>query len=93
MVHVTSRVAAPALASLLATRGIGINAVAPGFIDTAMTQEMPLIAREIGRRLNSVKQGCKPRDEAELVTFPCTRGAYGIRGDTIRVCGQGVIGA
>ncbi|SFB39381.1 3-oxoacyl-[acyl-carrier protein] reductase [Collimonas sp. OK607] len=82
-----------AQASLLATRGIGINAVAPGFIETAMTQDMPFMAREIGRRLNSVKQGGKPRDVAELVTFLCTPGAYGISGDTIRVCGQGLIGA
>jgi 3-oxoacyl-[acyl-carrier protein] reductase len=82
-----------AQAPLLAARGICINAVAPGFIETAMTQEMPFMAREIGRRLNSVKQGGQPRDVAELVTFLCTPGACGISGETIRVCGQGLVGA
>ncbi|SFD27080.1 3-oxoacyl-ACP reductase [Collimonas sp. OK412] len=82
-----------AQAPLLAARGICINAVAPGFIETAMTQKMPFMAREIGRRLNSVKQGGQPRDVAELVTFLCTPGACGISGDTIRVCGQGLVGA
>ncbi|WP_019140521.1 3-oxoacyl-ACP reductase [Noviherbaspirillum massiliense] len=82
-----------AQAPRLATRGICINAVAPGFIETAMTEEMPFMTREVGRRLNSLKQGGKPRDVAELVTFLSTPGAYGISGDTIRVCGQGMIGA
>jgi len=82
-----------AQAPLLAARGICINAVAPGFIETAMTQGMPFMAREIGRRLNSLKQGGQPRDVAELVTFLCTPGASGISGETIRVCGQGLVGA
>jgi 3-oxoacyl-[acyl-carrier protein] reductase len=77
----------------VASRGICINAVAPGFIETPMTDEMPFIPREVGRRLNSVMQGGKPRDAAELIAFLCTPGAFGISGDTIRVCGQGLMGA
>ena len=60
-----------AQAPLFAPRGICINAVAPGFIDTPMTDAMPMVVREIGRRLNSVKQSGQPRDVAELVTFLC----------------------
>lgn len=82
-----------AQAPRLAARGICVNAIAPGFIETAMTDEMPFMVREIGRRMNSLKQGGQPRDAAELITFLCTPGAYGISGDTIRVCGQGMIGA
>lgn len=82
-----------AQAPRLAARGICINAVAPGFIETAMTDAMPFMTREVGRRLNSLKQGGQPRDVAELITFLATPGAYGISGDTIRVCGQGLIGA
>ena len=77
----------------LAPRGICINAVAPGFIETAMTEDMPFMTREIGRRLNAVQQAGTPRDVAELIAFLSTPGAYGISGDTIRVCGQGLIGA
>lgn len=82
-----------AQAPRLAARGICINAVAPGFIETAMTDAMPFMTREVGRRLNSLKQGGQPRDVAELITFLATPAAFGISGDTIRVCGQGLIGA
>ena len=82
-----------AQAPLLAPRGICINAVAPGFIDTPMTDAMPMFVREIGRRLNSVKQSGQPRDVAELITFLATPAAFGISGATLRVCGQGLIGA
>lgn len=82
-----------AQAPKLASRGICVNAIAPGFIETAMTDAMPFMTREVGRRLNSLKQGGQARDVAELVTFLGTPAAYGISGDTIRVCGQGFIGA
>lgn len=82
-----------ALAPVVAARGISVNAVAPGFIETAMVARMPFVTRELGRRLNSLQQGGLPRDVAELITFLCTPGAHGITGNTIRVCGQGLIGA
>ena len=82
-----------AQAAALADRGICVNAAAPGFIETPMTDAMPFALREIGRRANSLKQGGLPRDVAELVTFLATPGAAGISGQTIRVCGQALIGA
>ena len=82
-----------AQAKLQAPRGVTFNAVAPGFIETPMTQKVPFLTRELGRRLNSLSQGGQPRDVAELVTFLCTPGACGISGQTIRVCGQGLMGA
>ncbi|SFG82698.1 3-oxoacyl-[acyl-carrier protein] reductase [Duganella sp. CF458] len=82
-----------AQAPLHAARGITFNAVAPGFIETPMTGKVPFLTREIGRRLNSLSQGGQPRDVAELVAFLCTPGACGISGQTIRVCGQGLMGA
>lgn len=84
--HVQARSAA------LAERGICINAVAPGFIETPMTDAMPFLLRELGRRANSLKQAGLPRDVAELVTFLATPGASGITGQTIRVCGQALLG-
>lgn len=82
-----------ALAPKLAGRGIAVNAVAPGFIETPMTDAMPFATREVGKRLNSLKQGGKPRDVAELITFFSSPGSYGITGNTVRVCGQQLIGA
>ncbi|AGL25709.1 3-ketoacyl-(acyl-carrier-protein) reductase [Mycobacterium tuberculosis CAS/NITR204] len=49
-----------ALAPGLAAKGITINAVAPGFIETQMTAAIPLATREVGRRLNSLLQGGQP---------------------------------
>lgn len=74
-------------------RGICVNAVAPGFIETRMTAAMPFTIREAGRRMSSLSQGGQPEDVAELITFLCTPGAVGITGNTIRVCGQSLIGA
>ncbi len=82
-----------AQADELADRGICINAVAPGFIETRMTAEMPFIIREAGRRMNSLSQGGQPEDVAELITFLATPGAAGISGNVVRVCGQSLIGA
>ncbi|WLQ14745.1 3-oxoacyl-ACP reductase [Hahella aquimaris] len=82
-----------ALAPQLASKGVTVNAVAPAFIETDMTAQMPLLMREAGRRLNSLSQGGQPEDVASLIAFLATSGAYGITGATIRVCGQALIGA
>lgn len=82
-----------ALADVVAEHGITVNAVAPGFIETPMTQKVPLFMREAGRRLNSLSQGGLPQDVAELVCFLASRDASGINGNTVRVCGQALLGA
>lgn len=70
-----------------------VNAVAPGFIETAMTRSMPVLAREVGRRANSLGQGGLPVDVAEVVAFLVSPGAYAVDGNVIRVCGQSMLGA
>ncbi|MGH2877885.1 MAG: 3-oxoacyl-ACP reductase [Solirubrobacteraceae bacterium] len=77
----------------LAERGVTVNAVAPGFIETSMTAAMPVMLREAGRRLNSLSQGGLPIDVAETVAWLAGAGSAGITGNVIRVCGQGLIGA
>lgn len=74
-------------------RGVTVNAIAPGFIETRMTAEMPFGVREGGRRLSSLSQGGEPRDVAEAITFLATPGAGGISGNVLRVCGQSLLGA
>lgn len=80
-----------ALAERLGERGTA-NAVAPGFIETEMTARMPPIAREVARRVNSLQQGGQPVDVAEAALFLCSPEAAGIRGRTLRVCGQNIVG-
>ena len=84
---------AEALAPILAKKGMAINAVAPGFIETQMTAAMPMVNREVGRRVNSLGQGGVPQDIAEAVTFFASPLANGVNGRTLRVCGQNWLGA
>jgi 3-oxoacyl-[acyl-carrier protein] reductase len=77
----------------LAARGITVNAVAPGFIETAMTAKMPLLLREAGRRMNSLAQGGLPVDVAETVAWLAAPGSAGVTGNVVRVCGQSLLGA
>jgi 3-oxoacyl-[acyl-carrier protein] reductase len=82
-----------ALAPALAERGITINAVAPGFIETAMTAAIPLATREVGRRLNSLFQGGEPVDVAETIAYFANPASNAVTGNVIRVCGQAMLGA
>jgi 3-oxoacyl-[acyl-carrier protein] reductase len=80
-------------APLLAKRGITVNAVAPGFIETPMTAAMPLGPREAGRRMNSLSQGGLPIDVAETIAWFAWPTSGGVTGNVVRVCGQSLIGA
>ena len=84
---------ARAWAPLLKQRGISINAVAPGFIETKMTADMPFALREAGRRMSSLGQGGSPQDVAEAVAWLSQAGTGAVTGQVLRVCGQSVIGA
>lgn len=84
---------ARALAPALQPRGMSINAVAPGFIETGMTAKMPFTLREAGRRMSSLGQGGLPQDVAEAVAWFSQPGSGAITGQVLRVCGQSVIGA
>lgn len=82
-----------AMAVDFAQAGGTVNAVAPGFIETEMTKAMPTVTREVARRLNSLQQGGKPEDVAQAVGFLASNAAAGINGQTLRVCGQSMVGA
>lgn len=84
---------AEAFAVRLATRGATINAVAPGFIETGMTAQMPFALREVGRRMSSLGQGGKPQDVAEAVAWLAQPGSGAVNGQVLRVCGQSILGA
>jgi 3-oxoacyl-[acyl-carrier protein] reductase len=82
-----------AYAEVLAQRRATINAVAPGFIETAMTDAMPIATREAGRRMNSLSQGGLPVDVAETIAWFASPESGGVNGNTVRVCGQALLGA
>lgn len=74
------------LARELSGRDILVNSVAPGFVETAMTESLP---EEIRRRtLADIPLGrmCRPDEIADVVAFLATRGSY-ITGSVIHVNG------
>ncbi|MFT4296560.1 MAG: 3-oxoacyl-ACP reductase [Micropruina sp.] len=80
-----------ALSARLADRGIVVNGVAPGFIETDMTASIPVIDREIFRRSSSLLQGGRPVDVAEAIVFLADP-ATPMNGQVLRVCGQLIVG-
>ncbi|MGB5313289.1 MAG: 3-oxoacyl-ACP reductase, partial [Polyangiales bacterium] len=82
-----------ALAPKVAKKGITVNAIAPGFIETRLTDAMPVAIREVARRMAAVGQGGKPEDVGQAITFLATPGAVGLTGETLRVCGGALVGA
>jgi 3-oxoacyl-[acyl-carrier protein] reductase len=82
-----------ALADQVAARGITVNAIAPGFIETRMTAAVPFAIREAGRRMSSLSQGGQPEDVGQAITFLASPGAFGVTGGVLRVCGQSLLGA
>ncbi len=82
-----------ALGPKVAKKGITVNAIAPGFIETRLTDAMPVAIREVARRMAAVGQGGKPEDVGQAILFLATPGAVGLTGQTIRVCGGALVGA
>jgi 3-oxoacyl-[acyl-carrier protein] reductase len=82
-----------AYADEYAAKGITINAVAPGFIETQMTAAVPLFIREAGRRMNSMAQGGLPVDVAETIAWYAGPASGAVNGNVVRVCGQSLLGA
>ncbi|ASR38731.1 3-oxoacyl-ACP reductase [Prauserella marina] len=70
-----------------------INAVAPGFIETKMTAAVPVVIREVGRRLSSLAQGGLPIDVAETISWYANPASSAVNGNVVRVCGQAFLGA
>lgn len=82
-----------ALGAKLAKKGVAVNAIAPGFIETRLTAAIPVATREVARRLNNLSQGGQPEDIAEVATFLCSPQAGALSGTVVRVCGGALVGA
>ena len=81
------------LAHEVAGDGITVNAIAPGFIETRLTEVMPFMIREGARRLSALGQGGQPADVGQAITFLATPGSVGVTGGVLRVCGGALVGA
>lgn len=73
-----------ALAQEAAARNVTVNAVAPGFIETDMTKDLP---KEELVRMVPAKRFGKPEEVAALVGFLCSDEAAYITGETISING------
>ena len=72
------------LAREVASRGICVNAVAPGFVDTGMIEDIP--AGHI-KEVVPMKRAGSPAEIAAVVAFLCSEGASYISGEVINVSG------
>lgn len=75
------------MARELASRNITVNAVAPGYIDTDMTQAMTDAAKEATLQQIPLKRVGTPKDIAETVAFLASDKASYITGQVISVDG------
>ena len=76
-----------AVAKELAARGVTVNAVAPGYIDTPMTQALSdKVKDEIASQIPMKRRGL-PEDVANVIAFLCSDYASYVTGEVIRVDG------
>jgi 3-oxoacyl-[acyl-carrier protein] reductase len=71
----------------LGSKGITCNVIAPGFIETDMTKDLPQQVRDGVMNLMSVRRFGTPEDIAAATTFLCSEDAGFITGQTLCVDG------
>ena len=75
------------VAKELAGRGVTVNAVAPGFIDTSMTGVLPEKVRKEMAAGIPMKRIGNPEDVANVIAFLCSDASAYVTGEVIRVDG------
>ena len=75
------------IAREFAQRGINVNAIAPGYIETPMTDALPEKAKEELKRLIPMDRLGKPEDVAEAVLFLVSEASSYITGQVLNVNG------
>ena len=74
-----------ALAREVGRMGVNVNAVAPGFMDTEMTQEMDESMRQQVTRRSALRRLPEPADVANAVAFLLGEGGRSISGTVFTV--------
>ena len=75
------------IAREFAQRGINVNAIAPGYIETAMTEALPEKAKEELKRMIPMDRLGKPEDVAQAVLFLVSDASSYITGQVLGVNG------
>ena len=76
-----------AAAADLGRDGINVNAVAPGFVRTPMTERLPADVLDGAARESVFGRIGEPEEVASVVAFLCTDAARYVTGEVIRVDG------
>jgi 3-oxoacyl-[acyl-carrier protein] reductase len=82
-----------ALAVELASRGVTVNAIAPGFVETEMTEAVRNKAGDLIKKMIPMKRLGKPEDIARVAVFLASPDAAYITGQVITVDGGLSLGA
>ena len=78
---------AKSVAQEMGSRGIRANAIAPGFIETAMTAALSEDVRKEWMKAIPLRRGGKPEDIADVATFLASDMSSYISGQVIQVDG------
>lgn len=75
------------VAKEIGSRGIRCNAIAPGFIETEMTHQLPDDVRKEWIEKIPLRRGGTPSDVADVTLFLCSDLSSYVSGQVIHVCG------
>lgn len=78
---------AKSVAQEMGPKGIRANAIAPGFIETAMTAALPEKVREEWKKKIPLRRGGTPEDIAEVATFLASDMSSYVTGQVIQIDG------
>lgn len=75
------------IAKEMATKGITANVVAPGFVDTAMTRDLPEPVKQFAINSTPLRRFGQPEEVASAITFLCSDEAAYVTGQVLAVDG------
>lgn len=78
---------AKSIAQEMGPKGIRANAIAPGFIETAMTAQLPDAVREDWMKKIPLRRGGKPEDVADVALFLASDLSSYVSGQVIQIDG------
>lgn len=75
------------IAKELGSRNIRVNAIAPGFIETKMTEQLSIEVREEWMKVIPLRRGGQPEDVANVALFLASDLSSYVSGQVVNVCG------